>query len=172
METFDQFLARLEAMFADLDALDEPARARVMEVLDAIDALHRTALTRMAELLGDDEVARLRSADAAVAWLVDAYGLGGDETTAAEAALAPIRPYVHSHGGEVSVLEARGGVVRVRLSGACSGCTASAVTLTRGIEQALRENLPGFVALEAEEAEAPSHPPPGPTLLQIENRLR
>jgi Fe-S cluster biogenesis protein NfuA len=128
-------------------------------------------LARLGDLLGPVDVERLASADPAVAWLVDAYSVGLDERAAAEAALAPVRPYIHSHGGEVEVLEAAGGVVRVRLSGACSGCTASSVTLTRGIEEALRENLPGFLALDAEQDTAPAHPPPGPTLLQIENRL-
>jgi hypothetical protein len=45
------------------------------------------------------------------------------------------------------------------------------VTLQKGVEEALRERFPGFVELEVEEIEAPAHPPPGPTLLQIENRL-
>jgi Fe-S cluster biogenesis protein NfuA len=170
-ETFDQLTARLERLFGELDALEEDTRARVYELLDAVDTLHRTALARLGELLGPVEVERLASADPAVAWLVDAYSVGLDERAAAEAALAPVRPYIHSHGGEVEVLEAAGGVVRVRLSGACSGCTASSVTLTRGIEEALRENLPGFLALDAEQDTAPAHPPPGPTLLQIENRL-
>ena len=171
VEAFDELVARVQRRFGELDALEEPARSRVVEILDAIDTLHRTALNNMAGLLGPEAMQGLRSADAAVAWLVDAYGLADDETEAAEAALAPIRPYIESHGGEVAVLKARGGVVRVRLSGACSGCTASAVTLTRGIEEALREGLPGFVALEAEQGAAPPHPPPGPTLLQIDNRL-
>jgi Fe-S cluster biogenesis protein NfuA len=102
-----------------------------------------------------------------VAWLFEAYAVGVDERAAAEVALEAVRPYLHSHGGDVAVLDARGGVVRVRLSGACSGCTASTITLRRGVEEALRERMPGFAAMEVEEDDALPHPPPGPTLLQI-----
>jgi Fe-S cluster biogenesis protein NfuA len=78
-----------------------------------------------------------------------------------------VRPYLHSHGDDVTVLDARGGVVRVRLSGACSVCTASTITLRRGVEEALRARFPGFAAMEVDEQPAPSHPPPGATLEQL-----
>ena len=164
---FDALLQRLEELLDEVERLDEPVRARVLELLDGIDAIHRLALAPLASALGDATLARLRG-DPAIAWLLDAYGVGVDERAAAEAALRSIRPYIDSHGGEVEVLEARGGIVRLRMAGACSGCTASAITLQSGIETALRENFPGFVATEVERDDASPHPPPGPTLLQIE----
>jgi len=139
----------------------------VLELLDGIDALHRMALGRLEGLLERGELARLRAADPAVAWLLDLYGVGVDERAAAEAALAAIRPYIHSHGGAVEVLGVREGIVRLRLTGTCAGCTASSVTLREGIEAGLREGFPGFAAIEVEQDDAPPHPPPGPTLLQI-----
>ena len=57
----------------------------------------------------------------------------------------------------------------VRMSGACRGCAASAMTLRRGIEAALREHYPGFREVVAEEADAE---PAGPKLLQIEDLRR
>jgi Fe-S cluster biogenesis protein NfuA len=167
MASADDLPDRLEALLAEIEELDEEARAKVFELLDGIDTLHRSALRRLEEALGEEEVGRLRSSDAALAWLFDAYGIGVDEAGAAEAALESIRPYIHSHGGRVDVLGARDGVIRLRLAGACSGCTASAITLKEGIEQALEDGLPGFRGVEVEEDEAESHPPPGPTLLQI-----
>lgn len=164
---FDNVLARLEDLLHEIERLEEPVRDRVFELLDGIDLLHRTALSRLAEHLPEETLRVLRD-DASVAWMLDAYGVGVDERSAAETALDEIRPYISSHGGSVEVLEASGGIVRVRLAGACSGCTASAVTLTEGIEAALRENFPAFVAMEVEADDAPAHPPPGPTLLQIE----
>ena len=125
------------------------------------------ALRRIGDILGPEEVARLRDGDPAAAWLLDAYAVGVDERTAAEAALDSVRPYIESHGGAVEVLGADAGVVRLRMSGACSGCTASSVTLREGIEEALRERFPGFAAVEVEQDDAAAHPPPGPTLLQI-----
>jgi len=140
----------------------------VLELLDGIDELHRGALGRLGDLLGPEEVARVRAADPAVGWLLDAYAVGVDERGAAEDALAAIRPYIHSHGGEVEVLAVDGGVVRLRMAGACAGCTASSVTLQRGVEEALRDGFPGFARIEVERDDAPAHAPPGPTLLQIE----
>ncbi len=169
MSAFDDLLDDLERRLTEVQALDPAVQASVFSMLDGVDALHRHALERLGAVLGPERVERLRAGDPAVAWLFDAYAVGLDERAMAEAALDDVRPYLHSHGGDVAVLDARGGVVRVRLSGACSGCTASTVTLRRGVEEALREGLPGFTAMEVEEDLAPAHPPPGPTLLQIES---
>jgi len=170
VSSLDDLLRRLEELLAEVDDLDEPVRQAVFELLDGIDTIHRLALDRLARGIGPEAVQRLRESDQAVAWLFDAYGIGVDELAAAEEALASIRPYIHSHGGNVEILEARQGVVRLRMSGACSGCSASAITLREGIEEALRERLPGFARTEVEEEPAAPHPPPGPTLLQIQRR--
>ncbi len=159
-------LDRLEELIAEVEALDDGVRDTVFELLDGVDALHRLAITRLADVVGDVEP--LRQADPAVAWLLEAYGVGVDDTAAASTALERIRPYLHEHGGEVEVLGVEHGVVRVQLSGACSGCTSAAVTLRDGVEEALREGMPGFVAMEvAPDSGAPSHPPPTEVLLQI-----
>lgn len=166
MHDVEALLERLAELVELVDGLDEPVRSSVIELLDGIDTLHRDAVGSLADAIGPETVERLASDDAAVAWLMEAYG--ADRRTEAEAALASVQPYVASHGGSLEVLEARGGVVRVRLSGSCSGCTASAITLERGVEQALRDGFQGFVALEVEQENAPAHPPPGPTLLQVQ----
>jgi Fe-S cluster biogenesis protein NfuA len=163
-----ELLERLDELLGELDGLEEPVRARIFELLDGIDALHRLALEGLASAVGPETLERARHAEPALGWLLDAYGIGIDQRATAEAALDPIRPYIHSHGGSVEVLAAEAGRVRVRLAGACSGCTASAITLRNGVEEALREGFPGFRTLEVEEDDAPAHPPPGPTLLQIE----
>lgn len=170
MDGLDELLGRLEELLAEVQRLDEAAQRPVFELLDGIDLLHRVALGRLADGLGTDTLQRLRDADPAVAWLLDAYGIGIDELAAAEAALASIRPYIHSHGGKVEILGVERGTVRLKLSGACSGCSASAITLQEGIQEALREHLPSFAAMEVEEEPAAPHPPPGPTLLEIGRR--
>lgn len=172
MNDLDELLVRLEQLLGELEVLDEGVRARVFELLDGVDALHRMALTALGDALGPRDIERLRAAHPAVAWLFDAYAVGVDERAAAEASLEPILPYIHSHGGQVEVLDAAEGIVRLRMSGACSGCTASAVTLQEGIEDALREGFPGFLAIDLVEDEAAPHPPPGPTLVQIQPRPR
>lgn len=165
----DDLLDRTEALLAAVDAMPEADRHTVIELLDRVDDLHRLALTELGHALPPEEIERLRDAHPAVRWLWAAYGVGTDPRQAVEDALERIRPYLHSHGGEVEVVDVQGGRVTVRLAGACVGCSASAITLQEGVDEALREGFPGFRELIVEEPEdATSHEPPGPTLLQIE----
>lgn len=163
-------LDRLEALLADVEGLDDVVRDRVFELLDGVDAVHRLAVQRLGDVLGD-ELPSVRRQDVAVDWLFEAYGIGVDDVQAASDALEAVRPYLHEHGGEVEVLAVSSGVVRVRLLGTCSGCTSAAQTLQHGVEEALRENLPGFVAMDvAPDDGAAAHPPPTQVLLQITPR--
>jgi Fe-S cluster biogenesis protein NfuA len=52
-----------------------------------------------------------------------------------------IAPYIASHGGGVEYLSFVQGEVRVRLFGACEGCSAQQVTLAFGIERMLRKKF-------------------------------
>lgn len=151
-----------------MDALPDSVRDDVVGLLDGVDALHRAALVRLGELLGPDDVNRLRD-EPLVAWLFDAYGIGVDQVAAAEEALDEVRPYVHSHGGAVELIEVTAGMVRLRLTGACAGCTASSQTLRERIDTVLRERVPGFAGVDAEEDDdAVAHPPPvGPVPVQL-----
>lgn len=170
MNELEALLDRLEALLGDVDALDESVRSVVFELLDGIDALHRMALQSLAGAADDATLTRLRDAHPSIAWLFDAYAVGVDERAAAESALEEVRPYIHSHGGKVEVVDVTAGLVRLRLSGTCSGCTASDVTVTETIERALRESWPGFVALDVEPDDADPHPPPTTPLVQIGSR--
>ncbi|HWC11569.1 MAG TPA: NifU family protein [Acidimicrobiales bacterium] len=168
MNKLSEVLDRLELRLAELEELAEPTRTSVFELLDGIDALHRLALHRLAALADAGELSRIRAEDPAVEWLFSAYGVGVDEREATEAALAAVRPYIHSHGGSLELVDVADGRVRLRMAGSCSGCTASAVTLRHGIEEALREHLPAFVSVEVEEDhDAAPHPPPGETLVEL-----
>ena len=57
-----------------------------------------------------------------------------------------IRPNLQADGGDVELVEITDdGEVRVRLTGACSGCPFSAMTLAFGVERTLKEKVPGVV---------------------------
>ena len=66
-----------------------------------------------------------------------------------EAALNEIRPMLQADGGDVELVEIEGGVVKVRLQGACAGCPMSQMTLKNGIERILKEKIPGIESVEA-----------------------
>jgi Fe-S cluster biogenesis protein NfuA len=83
-------------------------------------------------------------------------------------ALATVRPYMESHGGDVELLGIDEGVARLRLEGHCKGCPASAATLELAIKEAIDEAAPDLAGLEVEGVVAPRRPPgPSPGLLQI-----
>ncbi|MGE4538909.1 NifU family protein [Desulfovibrio sp. JY] len=66
-----------------------------------------------------------------------------------EAALAKIRPSLQADGGDVELVEVTdGGIVKVRLTGACKGCPMSQMTLKNGIERILMQEVPGVKAVE------------------------
>lgn len=165
--TLEAILDRMEELLEAVDSLPEADRRIVYELLDAVDHLHRVALYHVGQGLGPAELERLADVHPSVEWLFDAYAVRLDRLAAANQALADVRPYVESHGGNVEVLAVEGNDVRVGLSGACAGCTASAITLQEGVERAL-QTLPWFASMIVEEEAAPAHPPPGPTLLQIQ----
>lgn len=57
--------------------------------------------------------------------------------------------YIRSHGGHVALVQAHDHDVEVRLSGACSHCPASEVTLTERIETGIRALYPNLRRLSA-----------------------
>jgi Fe-S cluster biogenesis protein NfuA len=165
----ERILDRLDELLAAVDTLPPADRDNVIELLDHVDDLHRLALTRLGQALTAAQIEELRDVHPAVAWLWEAYGVGLDPHSVVERALDGIRPYLQSHGGEVELLEVVGGQVRVRLVGACSGCSASAITLREGVEEALRTGFPDYTGLVVDEdPDAVPHAPPGPTLLQLQ----
>jgi Fe-S cluster biogenesis protein NfuA len=59
-----------------------------------------------------------------------------------EAVLAEVRPSLQADGGDVELVDVSDGVVKLRLTGACSGCPMSTMTLRDGIERILKEKVP------------------------------
>lgn len=60
-----------------------------------------------------------------------------------------VRPRLQADGGDIELVEVTDdGVVKVRLTGACSGCPFSAMTMAVAVEQTLKETVPGVVRVE------------------------
>lgn len=60
-----------------------------------------------------------------------------------EIALNKVKPSLQADGGDVELVEVTAdGVVKVRLTGACSGCPMSQMTLKSGIERLLKQEVP------------------------------
>lgn len=61
-----------------------------------------------------------------------------------EAVLAKVRPTLRADGGDIELVDVKDGIVQVVLTGACSGCPMSQITLKHGVERALKEAIPGI----------------------------
>ncbi|MEO6903597.1 MAG: NifU family protein [Bacteroidia bacterium] len=61
-----------------------------------------------------------------------------------------IRPAVESDGGSITFKGFQDGIVTVQLSGACSGCPSSTITLKAGIEGLLKRMIPEVTAVISE----------------------
>ncbi|MBI2909393.1 MAG: NifU family protein [Chloroflexi bacterium] len=66
-----------------------------------------------------------------------------------EAALNKIRPALEADGGDVELVNVEDGVVTVRLTGACGSCPMSTLTLRRGVERVIRQEVPEIKELVA-----------------------
>ncbi|MHB8221114.1 MAG: NifU family protein [Acidimicrobiales bacterium] len=77
----------------------------------------------------------------------DVLGAGLDGPLAVRVAKvleAVVNPSIAGHGGrsDLVAMDESGGVAYLRLSGGCQGCAMSRMTLTQGIEVALRDEIP------------------------------
>jgi Fe-S cluster biogenesis protein NfuA len=65
-------------------------------------------------------------------------------------ALTELRPFLEADGGDITLDDiSEKGVVRVRLHGACSNCSMSAMTMKAGVEEAIKRAAPEVVKVEA-----------------------
>ena len=66
-----------------------------------------------------------------------------------EETLEKIRPMLALHAGNIEFVGCEEGVVQVRLLGTCHGCPLSELTLKAGVEELLKEKVPGVKRVEA-----------------------
>ena len=67
-----------------------------------------------------------------------------------EKALDEIRPYIHSHAGDVNVVDITDeGIVKIQMTGTCESCALSMLTLRLGIERILTEKVDGVTGVVA-----------------------
>lgn len=163
----EALIDRVQRLTGEMEGIADPgARMIAEQLMAALLELYGEGLERILELIGDD-AGRALADDGVVASLLlihDLYPVPLEQRVGE--ALASVRPYMESHGGDVELLSLEGGVATLRLNGSCDGCAASSATLELAIEKALMEAAPDLLGLEVEGvAEPPAHPPlPGTPL--------
>lgn len=166
---YGEILDRVAELADALLGHDDPELSgRAEELLDWLDVYHREGLGRLVEMVRQwrgELFLEQAALDPVVGELLATYDLGVDVDAATtnrviQLALDEVRPYVHSHGGDIEVRSVADGVVELEMHGSCNGCTAADDTVTRRIEVALREHWIGFRRVELTEPTEPPHPPP------------
>ena len=64
-----------------------------------------------------------------------------------QSVLNRVRPFLQADGGDIELLGVSGNSADVRLTGMCAGCPSAHMTLTVGVEAAIREEIPEFEIL-------------------------
>lgn len=146
-ETLSRRLDQIESVEAIFAGWDENQRLAIQAYRTAIEALHGDALRRLIEALKTDPAAaaalRQAAADETVYAVLRHHNI--IKPTVAErveTALAGVRPMLASHGGDVELVSVTPPAIEVRFTGACDGCSASALTFHAGVKKAVEEACP------------------------------
>jgi Fe-S cluster biogenesis protein NfuA/nitrite reductase/ring-hydroxylating ferredoxin subunit len=165
-----ELVADVERLLEDLETLADPvARQTATGVVQALLELYGAGLERMVDEIAardhNGDIADAFAEDGLISHLLLLHGLHPVplQTRVLEA-LAEVRPYLESHGGNVELLAIEGSSVRLHMQGSCSGCPSSAMTLKLAIENAIHKTAPEIEEVVAEEADQVA----APALLQIE----
>ncbi len=155
-------LARaVESALTDVRGMPIDHRKRALALTEAVEAFHKAGLVQIVRAMKAHPAARdvLMELvdDPAVYALLSMHGIiKAYVRTRVAQVIERLRAYTQSHGGDVELVDLCDDTVFVRLSGACNGCSMSAVTLRTGVEDALREHVPEITKVEV----VPNDPSP------------
>lgn len=166
--SFEELAKRVDDAVSALENLDPAARKVAEELQSAIEAVHKAGLVTIVRRMREDEAARqvlfTLVDDPVVHTLLSLHGiLRPDPVTHANQVLEGVRPQLHIHGGDVTLVRVEDGTAYVRLEGACNGCSMSSVTLRNLVEDSLVQGVPAIMAVEVVPAE------PSPTLISVDS---
>jgi Fe-S cluster biogenesis protein NfuA/nitrite reductase/ring-hydroxylating ferredoxin subunit len=134
-------------------------RERTEQLASELTELYGAALERMVSIAAEADPTLVDGfvADELVASLLLVHGLHphGVERRI-EDALDGVRPYLGSHGGDVTLLGVAGDVVRLQFAGSCKSCPSSAITLEFAVEDAVRAAAPEIGSIEVVTAQPDS----------------
>lgn len=146
LEELIQEINRFESIISEWD---ESQRCVVVGLKRAIEALHKAALKRLIKSLKQDSMSGLRHAvaDEVVYAVLLYHELVKPPipplAQRIQTALDEVRPGLQSHNGDVELVAIKlPDTVEVKLIGNCSNCPTSTLTLSQGVEQAIKAYCP------------------------------
>lgn len=153
----EALVERVQVLTEQLEGIEDAgARAVADDLVASVMQLYGTGLERIFDALAQPgasaaDVRAVLVDDGVVASLLlihDLYPV--DLDTRVREALASVRPYMESHGGDVELLSLEDGVAKLKLVGSCNGCSASSATLELAIKGALEEMAPDLAGIVVE----------------------
>jgi Fe-S cluster biogenesis protein NfuA/nitrite reductase/ring-hydroxylating ferredoxin subunit len=168
VDSLDQLAERADKAIAEIQSLEPEVRAKAMALKSAIEEFHKVGLTRIVKKLKHDPQGKQLLFELVdeptVHALFAMHGLiRADLKTQVGRVIEMVRPYMQSHGGDVTLVDVQGTTAFVRLSGNCNGCSMSSVTLRNTVEESLAEHVP-----EIENVEVVANEPETAGLVQLQ----
>lgn len=155
---------RIETLVQEIASFPDPhARATAEELVQALLDMYGEGLNRLLEITAETEASGLAlidtfASDELLSPLFLLHGLHPlDLETRVMQALDEVRPYLKSHGGNVTLVKVEDGIAHLRLLGSCNGCPGSTITLKLAIEEAISKAAPDLDGLQVEGV---TDPPP------------
>jgi Fe-S cluster biogenesis protein NfuA len=156
----DARIARLDGLLAQLEQTPGATATLALEAVQALTEVYGAALARVVDL-APPALLEAFDRDELLRHLLVLHDLHPHPVEErVREALDRVRPYLHSHGGDVTLVEVAGGVARVAFTGHCDGCTSSTETMTAMIRDAVLAVAPELLRVDAEPATAAPHPAP------------
>ena len=162
VDDFEQLAQKVDAAVAEIQTLPPEMRSKALAMKSAIEEFHKVGLTQIVRAMKNDPRGKELLFDLveepSVYALFSMHGLiRADLQTQVRRVMDMVRPYMQSHGGDVTFVGLRDKTVLVQLTGNCNGCSMSAVTLKKTVEESLKEHIPEIEGVEVVEP-APSSP--------------
>ncbi|TAF09302.1 MAG: hypothetical protein EAZ77_05485 [Nostocales cyanobacterium] len=146
MDNLNELIGDIQRFEAIIYDWDESQCCVAVGLKSAIEALHKAALINLIKRLKKDNLSALRDAvDDEIVYAVLLYHnlVKPPLSERIQTALAEIRPSLQSHDGDVELVAIKPpNTVEIKLIGSCSNCASSTLTLTQGVEQAIKKHCP------------------------------
>ncbi len=144
---FEKTAAKIDELLEKIKEFPEEQREMVKQLIDNLHEFHKVALVKLVKMLKNDPNAKniliqsLQEPEIFALFLK--YNIiREDKKTKVAKAIEHIKPYVHSHGGDVELVDVKDKTVIVRLKGACEGCSQVSFTLQQTILEAVKAYVP------------------------------
>lgn len=157
-DDFEQLAQKVDQAYAEVQTLPPELRTKAMALKSAIEEFHKLGLTAIvkalkAEVAGKELLYQLVEIPEVYA-LLSMHGLiRADLRTQVGRVIEMVRPYMQSHGGDVALVDVVDRVVHVRLTGNCSGCSMSQITLKNTVEETIKQHIPEIVSVQVVDSE-------------------